>query len=89
MAEKKIANSVSPAPASTHQTEEDDWSLTVDQAIFMIQQRNNIEFAEDEDDDEFFDALVASEEYKALFGKMSIDEALDRFETMLEEGRAD
>jgi hypothetical protein len=81
---RKIADLQSAIHASTDQTEEDDWSLTVEQMLFMMQHNNEVEIAFEEDDDEYFDTLVESGDYKALFGDMGIDEALDRYECALE-----
>jgi hypothetical protein len=70
-------------------TNGDDWSLTTDQMIFMLEHHNAIETADDEDDDTFFEQLINSIEFRALFGDMTFDEAFDRYETMLEAGRGD
>ena len=63
----------------------DDWSLSSDQMIFMLQHNNEIEAAYERDDLEFLRSLAASDEYKAAFGDMSFDEAYDRYETLLED----
>jgi hypothetical protein len=63
----------------------DDWSLSSDQMIFMLQHNNEIEAAYERDDLEFLRSLAASDEYKSVFGDMSFDEAYDRYETLLED----
>lgn len=62
--------------------DEDDFSLNAAQMVFMMNAEAAIEKAEAEDDDQFFYDLADSPEYKALFGDMSIDQALDRYELM-------
>jgi hypothetical protein len=71
------------------QNEEDQWILTTDQMIFMLQYHNPIEAAYENDDMEYLRSLAASEEYKSIFGDMSFDEAYDRYECMLEDDSAD
>ncbi len=66
-----------PAP----QSEEKDWSLTASQTLFMMQRHNAILEAYERDDADFLKSLEASEEYKAVFGEMSWDEAFDRYES--------
>ena len=68
--------------------QQDDWTLNADQMIFMLQHHNPIEAAYAEDNLAFLRELAKSEEYKAVFGAMSFDEAYDRYECMLEDGRA-
>jgi len=72
-----------PVPPTT--ADVDDFTLTVDQMIFMMNAINAIEQAEADDDKQFFIDLKESEEYQRLFGQMSIDQAIDRFELTLEE----
>ena len=62
--------------------DEDDFSLNSAQMVFMMNCEAAIEKAEAEDDAQFFYDLADSPEYKALFGDMSIDQALDRYELM-------
>lgn len=69
--------------------EDDDWTLSVDQMVYMIQNHNLIEDAFDRDDMEALRTLVASQEFLMVFGEMSFDEAYDRYECTLEDGRAD
>lgn len=64
--------------------DDDDWTLNADQMVFMLQYHNAVETAFENDDMEFLDELEASEEFQAVFGDMSFDEAYDRYETMLE-----
>lgn len=68
-------------------SEQDNWVLDNDQMIFMLQHHNEIESAFDSDDIESLRDLASSDEYKAVFGEMSIDEAYDRYECMIEETR--
>jgi hypothetical protein len=70
-----------------HETTADanSFTLTIDQMIFMMNAINAIEQAEEEDDKQFFTDLKESAEYKTLFGEMSIDQAIDRFELTLDE----
>jgi len=60
----------------------DEFRLTAAQMVFMINAEESIKQAEEEGDEQFFRDLVESTEYKALFGAMSIDQALDRYELM-------
>jgi hypothetical protein len=61
----------------------DDFTLTVDQMVFMINADNAMRKAEAEGNVEFFRDLASSPEYKSLFGNMSIDQAIDRYELMI------
>lgn len=72
-------------PVQPTTTDADDFTLTVDQMIFMMNAINAIEQAEADDDKQFFIDLKESAEYQRLFGQMSIDQAIDRFELTLEE----
>ena len=83
---KKIANTFSPETTSSHQTENDDWSLTVEQRLFMMQHNNEIEIAFEEDDMQSLRTLAEGDIYLSLFGDMSFDEAYDRYECALEDG---
>jgi hypothetical protein len=69
--------------------QQDDWTLSADQMIFMLQHHNSIEVAYDADDMEALRELAASDAYKAVFGTMSFDEAYDRYEDMLETERGE
>ena len=71
------------------QPENDSWTLTTDQMIFMLQHHNAVEAAYANDDMDFLRNLAASETFVAIFGEMSFDEAYDRYESMLEDDRAD
>lgn len=61
---------------------DEDFSLTAKQLVFLINAENAMRKAEADDDLQFFRNLAASDEYKALFGEMSIDQAIDRYEFM-------
>lgn len=61
---------------------DESFSLTAKQLVFMINAENAMRKAEAEDDLQFFRDLAASDEYKALFGQMSVDQAIDRYELM-------
>ncbi|MEO8396499.1 MAG: hypothetical protein ABI700_26130 [Chloroflexota bacterium] len=69
--------------------QQDDWTLNADQMIFMLQHHNLIEAAYEADDLEALRKLADSDEYKAIFGAMSFDEAYDRYEGMLEMERGE
>jgi hypothetical protein len=77
----------------THATEsaiqQAEWTLSADQMIFMLQHHNGIEAAYEADDLEALRELAASDEYKAIFGDMSFDEAYDRYECTLESERGE
>jgi hypothetical protein len=64
---------------------DDDFSLNTEQMVFMFNADNALRKAEAEGDTQFFRDLAASPEYKALFGEMSIDQAIDRYELMIGE----
>jgi hypothetical protein len=63
-----------------------DWSLTVEQMLFMTGHHNEIETAYEEDDLEYLRQLAASNEFLIAFGEMGFDEAYDRYESILESG---
>lgn len=63
---------------------QDDWVLSADQMIFMLQRHNSILAAYEEEDMDFLSQLESSDEYKTAFESMSWDEAFDRYESMLE-----
>lgn len=60
----------------------EDWTLTTDQMIFMLQHHNAVESAYRVDDMAFLRKLEASSQFKRLFGNMSWDEAYDGYEEM-------
>lgn len=66
-------------------TNEDNWTLTSEQMIFMLQYNNYIEEAFRKDDFAALQTLADSEEYQQVFGDMSFDEAFDRYETTVED----
>jgi hypothetical protein len=61
----------------------DDFRLSAEQMVFMINIDAAAELADQSDDYEFFDNLTASDEWKQLFGEMSWDNAYDRYEIMI------
>lgn len=66
---------------------DNDWSLSGAQALWMLQHHNLIEDAFATDNMSALDIVVASDDFKTIFGEMSFDEAYDRYESMLEDGR--
>lgn len=74
--------SVQSESAHDDQTLDDAYDLNVDQMAFMFRAWNAVNFALDNDDFDFLDTLTASEDYQTLFGAMSLDQAIDRFEIM-------
>ena len=77
-------------PESQLQTtsENDEWILTNDQMIFMMHHNNMIVEAFETDDMQVLLDLQASQEFEAVFGDMSFDEAFDRYECMLDSDNA-
>ncbi|MEO8609712.1 MAG: hypothetical protein ABI690_17600 [Chloroflexota bacterium] len=63
---------------------ENDWTLTPEQILFLMQQHNVIETAFASDDLELLRTIAASKDFMSLFGDMGFDEAYDHYETMLE-----
>jgi hypothetical protein len=63
---------------------ENDWTLTPEQMLFLMQHNNAFESAYTNDDLEALRAFASSEDYLTLFGNMGFDEAYDRYETILE-----
>jgi hypothetical protein len=61
----------------------DDFRLSAEQMVFMINIDAAAELADKANDYEFFDKLVASEEWKGLFSTLSWDNAYDRYEIMI------
>ncbi|MCI0714528.1 MAG: hypothetical protein L0154_30520 [Chloroflexi bacterium] len=61
----------------------DDFVLNAAQMEFMINIDAAAEQADQEGNYDFFDDVVASEEWKSLFGDMSWDQAYDRYEIMI------
>ncbi len=70
-------------------SEQDDWTLTVEQMFWMLNSRNVIEafMKGDASGSAWVElaALIATDEFKALFGAMSFEEAYDRYTSMLED----
>lgn len=61
----------------------DAWELNTDQMIFMLQHQNAIQAAFDAEDMAYLRDLAQSAGYQAVFGAMSIDEALDRYDCLI------
>lgn len=58
-----------------------DWTLTPEQMKWMDDNADDVTYAFD---NEYFDvvrALADSDDFKALFGEMTFDEAYDRYTT--------
>jgi len=66
---------------ATRSASRDDWSLTAGQTLFMMQRHNAILSAYEREDLAFLTSLETSAEYRSAFGKMSWDEAFDRYES--------
>ena len=69
-------------------TANDDWTLTPDQYDWFARHWTVIDhWAQDDDPDADIsvDELIYNAEFTELFGDMSFDEALDRFECMNED----
>lgn len=69
---------------------DDDWTLTPIQYDWFFRHKHVIDaWAHAGGDDEYaaasVDELIYSDKFAELFGDMSFDEALDRFECMLED----
>lgn len=62
---------------SDQQTE---WTLTADQLAFMRGRHMVVEIAYASEDMELLRRIAATDEYRALFGTMTWDEAYDRYE---------
>lgn len=69
--------------------QQDEWTLNTDQMVFMLQHHNPIVAAYEADDLDYLRELANSDDYKAVFGNMSFDEAYDRYECTLETERAE
>jgi len=57
-----------------------DWTLTPEQITWMMQHANEIDDAYRADDTHRLDILSKTADYRALFGDMPFDEAIDRWE---------
>ena len=66
------------------QLEDNDWSLSPEQMLFLMQNHNLIERAFAENDIETLREFAASKAFVNLFDDMGFDEALDRYESTLE-----
>ena len=64
--------------------QQDEWTLTPRQMLFMMQHHNFIEAAFEQDNLNTLRELAQSDEFVTLFGDMSFDEAYDRYECTLE-----
>lgn len=76
MTDRAISNEVT--------TYDDDFGLTTEQMVFMINIHPAAEKADKADNFAFFDTLVASDEWQSLFDNMSWDQAYDRYEIVQE-----
>ena len=72
-----------PLSDTTQAQSDDDFTLNTAQMVFMININPAAEKADQEDNFSFFDDIIASAEWKNLFGEMSWDQAYDRYEIML------
>lgn len=61
-----------------------NWTLTHEQFDFMLRHDAKIWFAYTQDDMTYLNNLEQSDEYRLLFGNMSFDEAIDRYECVLD-----
>lgn len=61
----------------------EDFTLSAAQMAFMFNIDAAAQQADQRDDDAFFEQLVNSEAWQALFDKMSWDQAYDRYEIMI------
>jgi hypothetical protein len=64
---------------------DDDWTLTGSQMLFMLQHHNAIEAAFEADDMEFLRQLAQTDDFKRVFPDMGMDEAIDRYLSMVED----
>lgn len=71
-----------------YEVESDEWTLSPQQMLYLMQNHNAIEKAYTENDLEYLRQFAASESFKSLFADMGFDEAYDRYETTLEAGDA-
>lgn len=73
---------VDPVP---HRAESiDGWELTSEQLDFMCVHHDQIEQAYEEDDNDFFENIMNSDDFRKCFDTMGWDEAYDRYEVWLE-----
>jgi hypothetical protein len=77
------SSNLSYSKESVMRDKPDDWVLSVDQMIFMMQHHNEIEDAFDNIDMQALVDISNLKEYKDVFGDMSFDEAYDRYEDSL------
>ena len=61
-----------------------DWTLSSQQMLFLMQNHNVLEKAYAASDLDFLRQFAESKTFKDLFGDMGFDEAYDRYETTLE-----
>jgi hypothetical protein len=71
-----------------YEVESDEWTLSPQQMLFLMQNHNALEKAYADGDLDFLRQFAESKAFKDLFGNMSFDEAYDRYETTLEAGDA-
>ena len=59
-----------------------EWTLTTAQMLYMMKRHNRILKAYENDDMDDLCKIAKSKSFKKVFGKMSFDEAYDRYEAM-------
>ena len=74
-----LAETGGHAEANVGIPDDDDWSLTGEQMLFMLKHHNEIEAAFNSDDMQSLRDLAATEEFKSVFEPMGFDEAYDRY----------
>ena len=71
-----------------YEVESNEWTLSPQQMLFLMQNHNTLEKAYTENDLDYLRQFAASESFKSLFGAMGFDEAYDRYESTLESNDA-
>ena len=71
----------SSQPGEPDETTQDDWTLTPEQTLYMLQHHNEIEVAFQDHDLDSLSAFAETSDYTAVFGDMRFDEAYDRYNT--------
>ena len=66
-----------------HEVEPNEWTLSPQQMLFLMQNHNVLEKAYLDSDLDFLRQFAESKAFKDLFGDMGFDEAYDRYETTL------
>jgi hypothetical protein len=80
-----MSDKIENVHAQELEVDSDDWTLNPEQMFFMMEHHNLINDAYASENMEGLRQLASSHDYQAAFGKMSFDEAYDRYETMLED----